>query len=67
MLAKFMHLQRRANPRILQDLKRGSEILERINYSFHAMLRDLQNSMQPFNITCFYEELPLPGLGFVSR
>jgi len=56
-----------ANPEIVQVLKQDSEVLARIQDSFHTMIRARgMDGLQPINITCFFEELPLVGVGFVS-
>jgi hypothetical protein len=56
-----------ANPEIVQVLKRDSEVLARIQDGFHTMIRARNmDGLQPINITCFFEELPLLGVGFVS-
>jgi protein SERAC1 len=56
-----------ANPEIVQVLKQDSEVLARIQDSFHAMIRARNtDGLQPINITCFFEELPLLRVGFVS-
>jgi hypothetical protein len=56
-----------ANSEIVQVLKQDSEVLARIQDSFHTMIRARNmDGLQPINITCFFEELPLVGVGFVS-
>ncbi len=68
MLARSIGMIKEANPEILQVLKQDSEVLGRIQDSFHTMIRaPNMGALQPINITCFYEELPLLGVGFVSR
>ena len=48
-------------------LQNDSEVLERIQISFHTMVRARkQDGMQPIEITCFFEELPLSVIGSVS-
>lgn len=67
MLAKFIGLFKETNTYILQVLQTDSEVLARIQDSFHAIVRARdQEGMRPIEITCFYEELPLPGIGCVS-
>jgi protein SERAC1 len=66
-LAKSIGLIKQTNPEILQVLKSDSEVLARIQDSFHAIVRSRNNAgLQPIEITCFFEELPLPGVGSVS-
>lgn len=65
-LAKAIGVLKQTNPEILAVLKSDSEVLERIQGSFHTMIRARnQNGLAPIDITCFYEELPLPGVGTV--
>ena len=48
-------------------LESDSEVLARIQDSFHAMIRSrAQDGLPPIEITCFFEELPLPVVGIVS-
>jgi protein SERAC1 len=66
-LATSIGMIKEANPKILQVLRQDSEVLGRIQDSFHTMIRARNmGRLQPINITCFYEELPLPGVGLVS-
>ncbi|KAL9090850.1 MAG: hypothetical protein Q9165_005058 [Trypethelium subeluteriae] len=65
-LAKAMGLVKQTNSRIVEVLERDSEVLARIQDSFHTMIRARnQDGLQPIDIACFYEELPLPGVGVV--
>lgn len=58
---------KQTNPAILAVLKSDSEVLERVQSGFHSMIRSrVQDGLPPIEITCFYEELPLPGVGIVS-
>lgn len=67
MLAKWIGVLKQTNPQILEPLKSGSEVLARIQDSFHAGMRArIEEGLQPITIVCFYEELPLPGIGLVS-
>ncbi|KAI9766297.1 MAG: hypothetical protein M1839_004928 [Geoglossum umbratile] len=66
MLAKSIGLIKQTNPQILQVLQRDSEVLARIQDNFHVMVRARnQQGFRPIEIACFYEELPLPGIGSV--
>lgn len=66
-LAKAIGLLKQTNPNILTVLRSESEVLERLQGSFHTMIRSrAQDGLPPIEITCFYEELPLPGVGIVS-
>jgi protein SERAC1 len=67
MLTKSIGLLKQTNQEILQVLQNDSEVLARIQDSFHTIVRaQNQDGTPPIEITCFYEELPLPGIGFVS-
>ncbi|KGO72741.1 hypothetical protein PITC_057170 [Penicillium italicum] len=65
-LSQSIGLVKMANSKIVGVLKRDSEVLARIQDGFHTMLkaRELQE-LPPIEITCFYEELPSPGVGLV--
>ena len=64
MLAKYLGLIRQANPQILEVHRSNSEVLARIQAGFHAMIRAREQRQEPsINVTCFYEEIPLPGVG----
>jgi hypothetical protein len=68
MLAKSLGLIKQTTPEIVAVLKSDSEVLARIQESFHTMIRARNlNRLQPIEITCFFEELPLPGIGTVSK
>lgn len=67
MLARALNLIKQTNPRIVDVLNRDSEVLERVQDSFFTMIRSRdQEKLPPIEITCFFEELPLPGIGLVS-
>ena len=66
-MAKAIGILKQTNAEILAVLKSDSEVLERIQGNFHTMIRTRTKSgLTPIEITCFYEELPLPGVGTVS-
>ncbi|KAN0110923.1 hypothetical protein V8E51_007310 [Hyaloscypha variabilis] len=66
LLARWMGLLTQTNPQILAVLESDSEILARVQDGFHTMVRArIQEMLKPIEITCFYEELPLPGIGVV--
>jgi hypothetical protein len=69
MLAKYIGLAKQTNPEIVRVLERDSETLARIQTDFHTMLRSQslgQGGQVPLiTIICFYEEMPLPGIGEV--
>jgi len=65
-LAKAIGVLKQTNPEILAVLQSESEVLERVQNSFHTMIRlRNQEAVLPIEITCFYEELPLRGVGIV--
>lgn len=68
MLAKSVGLIKQTNPQIVQTLREDSEVLARIQSGFHTMIRARadQQTYRSLNITCFFEELPLIGIGEVS-
>ena len=68
MLAKSIGFLKQTNPKILRVLQNDSEVLARIQDKFHSIVRARnQDEMQPIEIACFFEELPLPGIGDVSN
>lgn len=66
-LAKAIGVLKQTNTEILAVFKSDSEVLERVQHAFHTMFRSRgQDGFPPIEITCFFEELPLPGVGTVS-
>lgn len=63
MLAISIGLLKQTNPDILAVLEGDSEILAQIQDGFHTMAR---SRLPLIEITCFFEELPLAGIGVVS-
>lgn len=53
------------NRSILDVLQINNQYLEFIQTSFLSMLRDLDKKGRPLQITCFFEELPMPGIGTI--
>lgn len=43
-----------------------SEVLARIQADFHTMIRGSAQTGTTMAITCFYEELPVLGIGMVG-
>jgi hypothetical protein len=67
MLAVMISVLKQMNPQILEVLERESEVLARVQDEFHTMVKSRnQERLQQIEITCFFEELPLPGVGVVS-
>lgn len=59
----FANVFKKTNTDLLSILKQDSEALGRLQQDFHTMLR--ARSDRPLKITCFYEELPVRGVGEV--
>ena len=52
----------------MEVLTRDSEVLARIQDNFHTMvMARSKDGLPPIEISCFYEELPLPKIGLVSH
>lgn len=67
LLAQSIGLVKQTNAQILAVLQSESEVLARIQDSFHTMIRARnEDGLRPIEITCFFEQLPLPGIGVVS-
>ena len=67
MCGKFIGLMRRTNKQILDVLNPDSEVLANIQSEFHTMLRARANiGEKAIGIMCFFEELPVVGVGMVS-
>ena len=67
LLAKLVSIVKQTNSQILEVLQHESEVLARIQKEFHSMIRVRADNRHPsIAITCFYEQLPLPGIGEVS-
>lgn len=55
------------NDSIIKALQPDSEVLERIQQDFHTMIRSRNEAGKyKIQITCFYEDLSIPGIGLVS-
>lgn len=68
MLAYELNLIKQTNSRIVGVLKRDSETLARVQDTFHMAMRSReQEKLPPIQITCFFEESPLPVVGLVSE
>jgi protein SERAC1 len=66
-LAQAIGLLKQTNQQILAVLESDSEVLARIQDSFHVLIRSrAQEKLPPVEVTCFFEELPLPVVGIVS-
>lgn len=65
LLAKSLGLLKQTTKKIVEVLTVESEVLGRIQTDFHTMIRDLSQKGDSISITCFYEEIALPGIGKV--
>jgi hypothetical protein len=67
LLALSLGVLKQTNTEILQVLRRDSELLYRIQNEFHTMIRDKKKRGETdIELCCFFEELPLRGIGLVS-
>lgn len=55
-----------ANVTILKTLERDSEALRDTQDAFGQLLRIREGQSSPIEVTCFYEEHALTGVGIVS-
>ncbi|RYP10705.1 hypothetical protein DL764_000495 [Monosporascus ibericus] len=64
LLSRSIGVIKQTNTEIVEVLKDESEMLARIQDSFHTMvMAHSGEGLRPIEISCFYEELPLPGVG----
>lgn len=63
--SKLLGLVPRLNKDIVQALAPESAVLARIQQDFHRMLAGLPEERK-IRITCFFEELPIQGIGKVN-
>jgi hypothetical protein len=64
---KLFSVVKKMDTGLLEVLTPESEVLSRIQQEFHTMLRARRDKgLDVINITCFYEELPVRGVGEVS-
>lgn len=63
--ASALGLVKSVNKSLLKILQTDNEALELIQVNFWSMIRERQKANQPPEVTCFFEELPLPGVGTV--
>ena len=66
-MSRSIGILQQPNAEIVEALRRNSEELVRMQDSFRKIVvaRDLER-LQSIEVSCFYEELPVPTLGFVS-
>lgn len=53
------------NRSLLKILETDDQLLEALQVDFWSMIRELRESGRPLEVTCFFEELPLPVVGKV--
>lgn len=61
--ASALGLMKSINASLLDVLQTDSQILELIQVHFWSMIRERQKAGRPIEVTCFFEELPLPVFG----
>ena len=67
-ISRSIGLLKQTNPKIVDVLKRDSEVLARIQDGFYTMVKAHSTAeTPPIEVTCFYEELPVLGVGLVGR
>ncbi|KAI9652188.1 MAG: hypothetical protein M1831_007169 [Alyxoria varia] len=65
-LGGFANLLKKSNVPLVEVLRPESEVLARIQHEFHSMIRDRDKTgYTPIEITCFFEDLAFPGVGFI--
>ena len=63
--ASALGLVKSTNKSLLAILETGSEQLESVQVRFWSMVRELREDGRRLEVTCFFEELPLPMAGIV--
>jgi hypothetical protein len=63
--ASALGLVKSVNKSLLEILQTNSQALELLQADFWSMIRERQKAGQPPEVTCFFEELPLPGIGTI--
>ncbi|KAI9668489.1 MAG: hypothetical protein M1829_005367 [Trizodia sp. TS-e1964] len=63
--ASALGLMKSTNKSLLGILETDNQFLEAIQGSFWEMVRELREGGRRFEVTCFFEELPLPLVGTV--
>ncbi|KAI0861761.1 hypothetical protein F4860DRAFT_474984 [Xylaria cubensis] len=57
--ARSLGVLKSTNTTLLEVLKTDSQLLQSIQSRFLSMVRELRENNRPFEVTCFFEELPL--------
>jgi hypothetical protein len=63
--AGALGLVKSTNKSLLEILRTDNQLLEAIQVDFWSMIRDLRENGRRLEVTCFFEELPLPVIGKV--
>lgn len=63
--ASALGLVKSANMSLLEILETDDQFLESIQIEFWSMIRELRERGRRLEVTCFFEELPMPGVGRV--
>ena len=67
LLARSVGLVKQTNANIVKVLRRESEVLALMQDNFFNLMRAReQENLSPIQITCIFEELPVPGVGTVK-
>ena len=64
-LAQSIGLIKQTNHRILDVLQRESETLSQIQDNFSHLVRKREHNGPVIELTCMFEEVPVPGVGLV--
>lgn len=66
-LARLIRLVRPTNREILNVLTPSSEVMANLQQEFHRMIeRRTRDGKRDIQLFCFFEELPMKGVGIVS-
>jgi protein SERAC1 len=63
--ASALGIVKSTNKMLLKILETDDQLLESIQIAFLSMIRDVRESNRRLEVTCFFEELPLPVVGKV--
>ncbi|KIX08072.1 uncharacterized protein Z518_02727 [Rhinocladiella mackenziei CBS 650.93] len=61
--ASALGILKSTNTTLLKILETDDQLIESIQVGFLAMIRDLRENNRRLEVTCFFEELPLPVVG----
>lgn len=63
--ASALGLMKSTNKSLLEILQADNQFLEAIQFDFWSMIRESKGNSRCLEVTCFFEELPLRGVGKV--